>query len=61
MGRWDQRHPEQGEENRGRDAGWTADYTRAAYRIWFEEGIEAGSEENLTRSLEDIAPVTGTQ
>ncbi len=33
--------------------GWVADYTRAAYRHWFEEGDPAGSEPNLSRSIEE--------
>lgn len=38
----------------GRKEGWCADYVRATYRHWFQEGVAAGSDQNLTRSLEDI-------
>jgi 2-hydroxychromene-2-carboxylate isomerase len=34
--------------------GWCADYVKAAYRIWFEKGDEAGSEANLVASLSEI-------
>ncbi|WP_198384470.1 2-hydroxychromene-2-carboxylate isomerase [Roseomonas sp. KE2513] len=33
--------------------GWGASYLRAAYRLWFTEGIGNGGEENLWRSLAD--------
>jgi 2-hydroxychromene-2-carboxylate isomerase len=33
--------------------GWIEDYARAAYRHWFEAGEPAGSEPNLTRSIEE--------
>jgi 2-hydroxychromene-2-carboxylate isomerase len=32
--------------------GWIEDYVRATYRHWFEDGEPAGSEPNLTRSIE---------
>jgi 2-hydroxychromene-2-carboxylate isomerase len=35
------------------DEGWTEDYARAAYHHWFEDGEPAGTEPNLTRSIED--------
>lgn len=31
--------------------GWCARYVQAAYRRWFAEGLEAGSEPNLSRSI----------
>ena len=34
--------------------GWCADYVRAAYRRWFEQGEEAGGEPGLSGSLADI-------
>jgi 2-hydroxychromene-2-carboxylate isomerase len=33
--------------------GWCADYVRASYRRWFEEGHPAGSEPNLSDSLRE--------
>ena len=38
----------------GAQEGWCADYVRAAYRRWFVEGQEAGSEPNLSDSLREI-------
>lgn len=38
----------------GRSEGWCRDYTLAAYRLWFERGIPAGSEENLREALSAI-------
>src|SRR5260370_39223696 len=38
----------------GAQEGWCADYVRAAYRRWFVEGEEAGSEPNLSDSLREI-------
>jgi 2-hydroxychromene-2-carboxylate isomerase len=38
----------------GTQEGWCADYVRAAYRLWFHEGREAGSEPNVTESLREI-------
>lgn len=37
----------------GRQEGWCAEYVKSAYRLWFVEGIEAGSETNLMRSLSE--------
>lgn len=37
--------------------GWVEDYTRAAYRHWFEVGDPAGSEPNLTHSIEECGQV----
>lgn len=34
--------------------GWGPDYVRAAYRLWFQSGIENGSEENIRSSLREI-------
>ncbi len=34
--------------------GWCASYVRAAYRRWFQDGLEAGSEPNLSDSLREI-------
>lgn len=45
----------------GTGAGWAEAYIRAAYRLWFEEGLPAGEEPNLSRALEnagqDPAPI----
>ena len=38
----------------GAREGWCAEYVRAAYRRWFQEGLEAGSEPNLSDSLREI-------
>jgi 2-hydroxychromene-2-carboxylate isomerase len=38
----------------GTREGWGADFVRAAYRHWFHEGEETGSEPNLSASLRDI-------
>jgi 2-hydroxychromene-2-carboxylate isomerase len=38
----------------GRDEGWCADYTRATYRRWFQQGEEPGAEPNLSASLREI-------
>ena len=38
----------------GAQDGWCADYTRAAYRHWFIEHDEAGSESNNRASLREI-------
>jgi 2-hydroxychromene-2-carboxylate isomerase len=35
----------------GQQEGWCAAYVRAAYRRWFQNGLEAGSEPNLSESL----------
>jgi 2-hydroxychromene-2-carboxylate isomerase len=34
--------------------GWCDGYTRATYRLWFNEGHEAGSEPNVSMSLKEI-------
>lgn len=41
------------------EEGWVADYTRAAYRHWFEKGDPAGSEPNLSRSIEACGHTPG--
>ena len=38
----------------GMREGWGADFVRAAYRRWFQESEETGSEPNLSSSLRDI-------
>ncbi len=38
----------------GAAEGWVADYTRATYRRWFEDGLEPGGEPNLSDSLREI-------
>lgn len=38
----------------GMREGWGADFVRAAYRHWFEEGEETGSEPNFSLSLRDV-------
>jgi 2-hydroxychromene-2-carboxylate isomerase len=38
----------------GAKEGWCAGYVRAAYRRWFQDGHEAGSEPNVTESLREI-------
>jgi len=38
----------------GMGEGWGADFVRAAYRRWFENGEETGSEPNVSESLRDI-------
>jgi 2-hydroxychromene-2-carboxylate isomerase len=38
----------------GMHEGWGKDFVRAAYRRWFQEGEETGSEPNLSSSLRDI-------
>lgn len=35
----------------GAREGWCAQYVRAAYRRWFVDGLEAGSEPNLSQSI----------
>ena len=37
--------------------GWVADYVRATYRRWFQDGLEPGSEPNLSDSLREIGQV----
>jgi 2-hydroxychromene-2-carboxylate isomerase len=43
----------------GATEGWCAAYTRAAYRLWFQEGLPAGSEPNVSRSLTEIGQDPG--
>jgi 2-hydroxychromene-2-carboxylate isomerase len=38
----------------GAAEGWIADYARATYRRWFQDGLEPGSEPNLSDSLHEI-------
>jgi 2-hydroxychromene-2-carboxylate isomerase len=38
----------------GMREGWGADFVRAAYRRWFQEGEETGGEPNLSSSLSEI-------
>ncbi len=38
----------------GMREGWGVDFVRAAYRRWFQQGEETGSEPNLSSSLRDI-------
>lgn len=38
----------------GMREGWGEDFVRAAYRRWFQEGEETGSEPNLSSSLRDV-------
>jgi 2-hydroxychromene-2-carboxylate isomerase len=38
----------------GQVEGWCPDYVRATYRRWFVDGLEAGSEPNLSESLKQI-------
>ena len=35
----------------GEQEGWCNEYVRNAYRLWFEKGLPAGSDENLSESL----------
>ena len=35
----------------GMEEGWGRDYIKEAYRLWFQEGLPAGEEPNLTRSI----------
>ena len=37
-----------------RQEGWCEDYVRGTYRRWFIDGLEAGSDTNLTQTLSDI-------
>lgn len=36
------------------EEGWIEDYVRATYRRWFEEGLPAGEDPNLSESLREI-------
>ena len=38
----------------GANEGWCADYVKGTYRRWFQDGLEAGSDPNLTDSLNEI-------
>jgi 2-hydroxychromene-2-carboxylate isomerase len=38
----------------GMREGWGADYVRAAYRHWFQAGLENGSDENIAASLREV-------
>jgi len=38
----------------GAEEGWCRDFVRASYRRWFQEGLEPGSEPNLSASLREI-------
>lgn len=38
----------------GMQEGWGKDFVRAAYRRWFQQGEETGSEPNLSSSLRDV-------
>jgi 2-hydroxychromene-2-carboxylate isomerase len=38
----------------GAAEGWVADYARATYRRWFQDGFEPGGEPNLSDSLREI-------
>ncbi|MEA2834687.1 MAG: hypothetical protein QOG66_2889 [Methylobacteriaceae bacterium] len=38
----------------GMREGWGADYVRAAYRLWFQSGLENGSEANIAASLDEV-------
>lgn len=33
------------------EEGWCADYVRAAYNLWFTQGLPAGSDANLAQSI----------
>lgn len=37
----------------GAKDGWCAEYATATYKRWFEEGLPAGSEPNLSQSIRD--------
>jgi 2-hydroxychromene-2-carboxylate isomerase len=39
------------------EEGWIEDYARSTYRRWFEDGDPAGSEPNLTRSIEECGHI----
>jgi 2-hydroxychromene-2-carboxylate isomerase len=43
----------------GMREGWGADFVRAAYRRWFQNGEETGSEPNLSSSLRDVGQDPG--
>jgi 2-hydroxychromene-2-carboxylate isomerase len=39
--------------------GWVADYARATFRRWFQDGLEPGVAPNLTDSLREIGQDSG--
>ncbi|MFZ3352821.1 MAG: DsbA family protein [Xanthobacteraceae bacterium] len=43
----------------GMREGWGADFVRAAYRRWMQNGEETGSEPNVSSSLHDIGQEPG--
>ena len=43
----------------GAEEGWVEDYTRATYRRWFEQGMPAGQDPNLSDSLAEIGQEPG--
>jgi 2-hydroxychromene-2-carboxylate isomerase len=43
----------------GMREGWGPDFVRAAYRHWFQQGEETGSEPNISKSLRDIGQDAG--
>jgi 2-hydroxychromene-2-carboxylate isomerase len=45
----------------GMAEGWGPDYVRAAYRLWFEQGIGSGGEENLRLALAECGQAAGTE
>lgn len=38
----------------GQTEGWVEDYTIESYRLWFVDGLPAGSEPNLSKSLKSV-------
>ncbi len=34
--------------------GWCPEYVRTTYRLWFQEGLAAGGDQNLEQSLEEL-------
>jgi 2-hydroxychromene-2-carboxylate isomerase len=38
----------------GMREGWGTDYVRAAYRLWFQSGLENGSEANIAASMREV-------
>ena len=45
----------------GMAEGWGPDYVRAAYRLWFEQGIGSGGEENLRLALAECGQAADTE
>jgi 2-hydroxychromene-2-carboxylate isomerase len=43
----------------GMQEGWGADYVRATYRRWFEDGEEPGMDPNLSASLKEVGEHPG--